>query len=95
MMQKDPSVPQAQGTIETFGFSSRTPLSDCHHWSIVPFLLRRPDYGGQAGTDTSLKTLTQHFALGYFHRVPCPESLSGQGTDFLQPPTFAILIATP
>jgi hypothetical protein len=50
---KDPSVPQAQGTIETLGFWSRTPLSDCHHWSIVPFLLRRPDYGGQAGTDTS------------------------------------------
>ena len=29
-----------QGTIETFGFWSRTPLSDCPHWSIVPFLLR-------------------------------------------------------
>jgi hypothetical protein len=57
MMQKDPSV--AQGTIETFGFWSRTPLSDCHHWSIVP-----------SGTDTSLKTLTQHFVLGYFRQVP-------------------------
>ena len=56
-MQKDPSVPQ--GTIETFGFWSRTPLSDCHHWSIVP-----------SGTDTSLKTLTQHFVLGYFRQVP-------------------------
>jgi hypothetical protein len=53
MMQKDPSVPQ--GTIETFGFWSRTPLSDCHHWSIVA-----------SGTDTSLKTLTQHFVLGFY-----------------------------
>jgi hypothetical protein len=70
MMQKDPSVPQAQGTIETFGFWSCTPLGDCHHWSIVPFLRRRPDYGGQAGTDTSLKTLTQHFVLGFFRQVP-------------------------
>jgi hypothetical protein len=33
--------------------------SDCHHWSIVP-----------SGTDTSLKTLTQHFVLGYFRPVP-------------------------
>jgi hypothetical protein len=54
---KDPSVPQ--GTIETFGFWSRTPLNNCHHWSIVP-----------SGTDTSLKTLTQHFVLGYFRQVP-------------------------
>jgi hypothetical protein len=46
---------------------SRARLSDCQHSSIVPFLLRRPDYGGQAGTDCSLKTLTQHFVLGYFH----------------------------
>jgi hypothetical protein len=38
MTQKDASVPQ--GTIETFGFWSRTPLSDCQHWSIAPFLLR-------------------------------------------------------
>jgi hypothetical protein len=53
-MQKGPSVPA--GTIETFGFWSRTPLSDCQHWSIVP-----------SGTDTSLKTVTQHFVLGYFH----------------------------
>jgi hypothetical protein len=60
-MQKEPSVPQAQGTIETFGFWSRTPLSDCHHWSIVP---------SASGTDTSLKTLTQHFVLGYFRQVP-------------------------
>ena len=29
-----------QGTIETFGFWSRTPRSDCQHWSIIPFLLR-------------------------------------------------------
>ena len=28
---------------------------------------RRPDYGGQAGTDRSLTTLTRHFVLGYFH----------------------------
>jgi hypothetical protein len=35
-----------------------------------PFLLRHPDYGGQAGTDSSLKTLTQHFVLGYFREVP-------------------------
>jgi hypothetical protein len=47
------------GTIETFGFWARTPLSDCQHWSIVP-----------SGTDRSLKTLTQHFVLGYFREVP-------------------------
>src|SRR5260221_4414977 len=46
---------------------SRARLSDYHLWSIVPFLRRRPDYGGQAGTDSSLKTLTQHFVLGYFY----------------------------
>jgi hypothetical protein len=63
MMQKGPSVPA--GTIETFGFWSRTPLSDCQHPSIVP-----------SGTDTSLKTLTQHFVLGYFREVPA-------GLDFL------------
>jgi hypothetical protein len=61
---KNRSVPS--GTIETVGFWSRARLSDCQHSSIVPFLLRRPDYGGQAGTDSSLKTLTQHFVLGYF-----------------------------
>jgi hypothetical protein len=55
-MQKDASVPR--GTIETFGFWSRMPLSDCQHWSIVP-----------SGTDISLKTLTQHFVLGYFREV--------------------------
>jgi hypothetical protein len=59
MMQKDRSVPLALGTIETFGFWSRTLLSDCQHWSIVP-----------SGTDSSLKTLTQHFVLGYFREVP-------------------------
>jgi hypothetical protein len=74
MMKKGPSVPA--GTIETFGFWSRTLLSVCQHWSIVPSLLRHPDYGGQAGTDTSLKTLTQHFVLGYFREVPA-------GLDFL------------
>src|SRR6266446_5968299 len=57
MIQKDTSVPR--GTIETFGFESRMRLSDCQHWSIVP-----------SGTDRSLKTLTQHFVLGYFRRVP-------------------------
>jgi len=35
---------------------SRARLSDCHHSSIVP-----------SGTDCSLKMLTQHFVLGYFH----------------------------
>ena len=87
MVQKDMSVPQ--GTIETLGFWSRTPLSDYRHWSIVPFLLRpavaslwrgllfagapqleerrrHPDYGGQAGTDSFLRTLTQHFVLGFY-----------------------------
>jgi hypothetical protein len=54
---KDTSVPQ--GTIETFGFWSRIPLSACQHWSIVP-----------SGTDSSLRTLTQHFVLGYFRMVP-------------------------
>jgi len=34
-------------------------LSDCQHSSIVP-----------SGTDSSLKTLTQHFVLGYFRQVP-------------------------
>jgi hypothetical protein len=53
--------------------------------SIVPFLLRRPDYGGQAGTDSSLRTVTQHFVLGYFREVPA-------GLIF-SPPT-AILIAS-
>jgi hypothetical protein len=38
MKQKGMSVPQ--GTIETFGFWSRTRLGDCQHPSIVPFLLR-------------------------------------------------------
>ena len=50
---KDTSV-QA-GTIETFGFWSRTLLSDCQHWSIV-----------RSGTDSSLKTLTQHFVLDFY-----------------------------
>jgi hypothetical protein len=46
------------GTIETFDFWSRTRLSDCRHSSIIPF-----------GTDGSLKTLTQHFVLGYFRQI--------------------------
>jgi hypothetical protein len=57
MKQKDTSVPK--GTIETLGFWSRTRLSDCQHLSIVP-----------SGTDSSFKTLTQHFVLGYFRQVP-------------------------
>src|SRR6266404_8869528 len=57
MMQKDTSVPS--GTIETLGSWSRTRLSDCQHSSIVP-----------SGTDSSLRTLTQHFVLGYFRQVP-------------------------
>jgi hypothetical protein len=67
---KDGAVPLALGTIEMLGFWSSTRLSNCQHSSIVPFLLRRPDYGGQAGTDCSLKTLTQprkRSGLGYFH----------------------------
>jgi hypothetical protein len=80
MKQKDTSVPR--GTIETIGFWSRTRLSDCQHPSIVPFLLRRPDYGGQAGTDGSLKTITQHFVLGYFRQVPAPKAFGACGTDF-------------
>jgi hypothetical protein len=46
---KNRSVPR--GTIEMLGFWSCTRLSDRQHLSIVPFLRRRPDYGGQAGTD--------------------------------------------
>jgi len=61
------------------GFESCMRLSDCQHSSIVPFLLRHPDYGGLAGTDRSLKTLTQHFVLGYFRRIPA-------GLIFLQLP---------
>jgi hypothetical protein len=78
MMQKDTSVPQ--GTIEMFGFESRSRLSDCQYWSIVP-----------SGTDTSLKTLTQSGScriLGYFRQVPT-------GLIFSElPTTCAILIAT-
>src|SRR5260221_14495492 len=74
-MQKDTSVPG--GTIETFGFWFRTPLSDCQHWSIVP-----------SGTERCLKTLTQHFVLGYFRWVPA-------GLIFTDSPTTcAIVIAT-
>ena len=66
-----------------FGLARRSAIANFR--SIVRFLLRRPDYGGQAGTDTSLRTLTQHFVLGYFRQVPA-------GLIF-SPPT-AILIAT-
>jgi hypothetical protein len=85
MKQKDTSVPSASGTIETFGFWSRTRLSDCQHSSIVPFLRRRPDYGGQAGTDSSLKTLTQPESVrtGLLSSGPCPESFGACGTDLL------------
>ena len=55
MKQKDTSVPS--GTIEKLVVHTR--LSDCQHSSIVP-----------SGTDSSLKTLTQHFVLGYFRQVP-------------------------
>jgi hypothetical protein len=48
---KNKSVPS--GTTEMLGFWSCTRPSDS---SIVP-----------SGTDSSLKTLTQHFVLGYFH----------------------------
>ena len=51
---KNRSVPL--GTIEMVGFWSCARLSDCQRSSIVP-----------SGTDCSLKTLTQHFVLGYFH----------------------------
>jgi hypothetical protein len=50
--------------------------SDCQHWSIVPFLLRRPDYGGQAGTDILLKA-NQALRTGLLSSSPCPESLPG------------------
>jgi len=40
-------------------FWSRTPLSDRQHRSIVP-----------SGTDSPLRTLTQHFVLGFFREVP-------------------------
>jgi hypothetical protein len=57
MVQKDTAF--LGGTIERFDFWSRTPLSDCQHRSIV-----------HSGTDSSLRTLTQHFVLGYFRKVP-------------------------
>jgi hypothetical protein len=59
---------------------SRT-LSDCQHWSIVPFLFRRPGYGGQAGTDNSLRMLAQPGKiLGAGLLSTCPS-----GTACLQP----------
>jgi hypothetical protein len=67
------------GTIETLGFWFRTRLSDCQHSSIVP-----------SGTESYLKTLTQHFVLGYFRQVPAPKAFGACGTDFsLTPTTFA------
>jgi hypothetical protein len=64
-----------------FGLARRSAIANFR--SIVPFLLRRPDYGGQAGTDSSLRTVTQHFVLGYFREVPAPKSFGACGTDFL------------
>jgi hypothetical protein len=78
MKQKGMFVPQSQGTIETSGFWSRTQLSDCQHPSIVP-----------SGTDSSLKTLTQHFVLGYFRQVPTGLIFSNHQR------TCTISIATP
>jgi hypothetical protein len=66
--QKGMSVPQ--GTIETFGFWSPTRLCDCQHPSIVPY-----------GTDSTLKTLTQHFVLGYFRQVPTGRPRTTVGRD--------------
>ena len=68
MKQKGMSVPQ--GTIETFGFWSPTWLGDYQHPSIVP-----------SGTDSSLKTLTQHFVLGYFRQVPTGLIFSNHQTN--------------
>ena len=48
MMQK--TRPSRLGTIERLGSQSRMRLHEYKQPSIVPFLLRRPDYGGQAGT---------------------------------------------
>ena len=63
-----------QGTKETLGFWFRTRLSDCQHSSIVP-----------SGTDSSLKTLTQHFVLGCFRQVPAGLIFSNhQSTERLQ-----------
>ena len=76
LKQKGVSVPQ--GTIETFGFWSRTRLGDCWHPSIVP-----------SGTNSSLKTLTQHFVLGYFRQVPTGLIFSDHQR------TYVIPIATP
>jgi hypothetical protein len=62
------------------------------HSSFVPPSLeertRRPDYGGQAGTDSVLKTLNPLLRAGLLSSGP-------SGTDFLQPPTpCAILTST-
>jgi hypothetical protein len=37
---KGPVRPVSVRTMEILGFWSSTRLSDCQHWSIVPFLLR-------------------------------------------------------
>ena len=72
MMQKDTPVPQ--GTIETFVFESRKRLSDYKRSSIV-----------LSGTDRPLKTLTQHFVLGYFRWVPSGQIFSNSPTTCATP----------
>jgi hypothetical protein len=80
---KDKSVPPAP---KSFGVrddrNARLLISRavqrCQHSSIVP-----------SGTDSSLKTLTQHFVLGYVRRVPAGLIFSNHQR------TSAILIARP
>jgi hypothetical protein len=72
--------PSRQGRSKRQAFG-RTQLRARNHRSIVPFLLRRPDYGGQAGTDSSFKTLTQHFVPGYFQMSLPRKSFGACGTD--------------
>jgi hypothetical protein len=45
-----------------FGLARRSAIANFR--SIVPFLLRRPDYGGQAGTDSSFKNGNPALRLG-------------------------------
>jgi hypothetical protein len=74
---KDTSVPA--GTIDQCR-QSLMPLRDQEaERSIVPTA---------TGTDSSLKTLTQHFVLGYFRQVPAGLIFSNQND-------LSILTATP